>query len=168
MSGYLATDAIFSDDGLYRYALMRRWEEGRRTLVVIGLNPSTADKLNDDPTIRRCISFAKRERCAALTMLNLYALRSTSPDVLWTHVDPVGPENDATIRRLAWGDAVIVVAAWGADGGSGIALFGGRRPEAVRRIVPALNCWGTTKDGYPRHPLYLRSDAPLVPYYRAA
>lgn len=148
--------AIISPCQRYRYVLWRQWEQGRRALVVIGLNPSTADASVDDPTIRRCIGFAKRERCSRLVMLNLFAFRATEPrDMLRAH-DPVGPDNDNYIREWAWGDEVVAVAAWGALGGTR------GRDALVRCIVPALNCFGTTKDGSPRHPLYLRSDAPLV------
>lgn len=152
--------AVFSLDRMYRYVLTRRWEEGRRQLVVIGLNPSTADETVDDPTIRRCVGFAKRNRRSALVMLNLFALRATNPQDLYdSHeagIDIVGPGNDDAIRTYAWGDDVIVVAAWGAHGGFL------NRDRAVRALgLPHLNCWGRTKAGHPRHPLYLRADTPM-------
>src|ERR1700730_233565 len=152
--------AVFSLDRLYRYVLTRRWDSGRRQLVVIGLNPSTADENVDDPTIRRCIGFARAQRCDALVMLNLFAFRATNPmdmkDSYGAGIDIVGDANDGTIRTYAWGDEVIVVAAWGAHGG-----FLGRDKEVRALGLPHLNCWGVTKDGHPRHPLYLRADTPL-------
>jgi hypothetical protein len=155
--------AHFSPDRQYRYALWRDWSSwsNMRTLVVIGLNPSTADESEDDPTIRRCIAFAKREQCGRLVMLNLFALRATDPRVMKAHDEPVGFENDAVIRHWTrdeydWSN--IVVAAWGVHG-----VHMGRS-LTVRLLTPQLYCFGVTKDGHPRHPLYLRNDTPLVRY----
>jgi hypothetical protein len=158
--------ARFSDDRRYRYVLWRAWKawSDARALVVIGLNPSTADERIDDPTIRRCLGFARREGCGQLVMLNLFALRATDPRVMQADAEPVGPRNDATIRCWAGIDAIaggprpLVVAAWG--------VHGAHRDRAltVRLLTPRLWCFGVTKDGHPRHPLYLRGDAPLVPY----
>jgi hypothetical protein len=155
--------AQFSDDRRYRYALWREWESGPtvRSFVVIGLNPSTADESEDDPTIRRCIAFAKREGCGRLVMLNLFALRATDPRVMKAHPEPVGIDNDGVIWRRtqpSLGDQPIVVAAWGVHG------VHRDRDMRVRQFAPPLVCFGVTKDGHPRHPLYLRADAPLVPY----
>lgn len=146
--------AIFSEDRTYRYALTRRWGHGA-PLVVIGLNPSTADELADDPTIRRCIGFARREGCCGLVMLNAFALRATDPRVMLAHPEPVGPSNDEIIRRHTVG-VELVVFAWGAHGG-----HRGRDRE-LQRLVPNGLCFGATKDGHPKHPLYLKSDTPLV------
>src|SRR5262245_8110763 len=95
--GHATAGAVFSDCQRYRYQLWRRWREGGRRLVFIGLNPSTATHERDDPTVRRCIRFAKRDRFAAMVMLNIYAWRSTDPAKLLHTPDPVGPDNDATI-----------------------------------------------------------------------
>jgi hypothetical protein len=163
----IESGAEFSDDRIFRYALWRVWGSGRRRLVVVGLNPSTADEHRDDPTIRRCIAFAKRERCDGLVMLNLFAYRATDPNDLYArHVagqDVIGnPEHDAAIHRHGWGDEVVVVAAWG----SGVE----RRPEyreraaAVAHSLPYMVCFGLTQDRHPRHPLYVRGDTPLVYY----
>ena len=153
---YDLTTAVISDDGIYRYLLTRRWAWGGRTLVVIGLNPSTADADQDDPTIRRCVAFAKREQCGGLVMLNLYGLRSRAPAALRTHPDPVGPENDIEINRSVHaGD--LVLAAWGSG------AFDVARVRAVCEIVGPMHCLGFTKFGHhPRHPLYVTASAPLV------
>lgn len=150
--------AIFSPDYAYRYVLWRVWSKGGRSLVVIGLNPSTADATHDDPTIRRCIGFAKREALDGLIMLNLFALRATDPKVMMGHLDPTGADNDRRLREYAQRQRGIVVAAWGAHG-----IHHGRA-AAVRRMIPGLKCFGLTRDGQPRHPLYLRADTPLVDY----
>lgn len=158
----VVSTAHFSSDRLYRYSLYRDWDrwQNMRSFVVIGLNPSTADEFVDDPTIRRCIGFAKREGCGRLVMLNLFAIRATDPKVMLAHAAPIGDENDAVIRHctsFTTGRPPLVVAAWGAHGHH----LG--RDREVRRLVADLRCFGTTKDGQPRHPLYLKADTPLVP-----
>lgn len=122
--------------------------------MFIGLNPSTADETEDDPTIRRCIAFAKGWGYDSLCMTNLFAFRSTDPSVMLAEPDPIGLENDAHLLEMARG-AGIVVAAWGTPGGH----LG--RDTAVRQLIPNLHYMRLTKDGHPGHPLYLPGD--LVP-----
>lgn len=155
------SSAIISDCGRYRYALMRRWDDNP-PLTFIMLNPSTADASLDDPTIRRCVGFAKREGCGAAHVLNLYAYRATDPKALLTCEDPVGPENDTYLLRHAWAALTAgrpVVAAWGVHAQS-------QRVKEMLALVPELDlrCLGATKDGHPRHPLYVKGDQPLVPW----
>ena len=158
MSLLIKTDALLSPCGRYRWWLSRTWGDAP-PLVFIGLNPSTADASQDDPTIRRCIGFARREGCGGLLMLNLFAFRATDPAQLHCVADPVGPENDVTLVNMARGR---VVTAWGAHP----AAFS--RAAAIRSLVSApLLCLGTTKDGSPRHPLYVRADEPLRPWEKA-
>lgn len=156
--------ATFSEDRVFRYRLWRTWAEGMpRTLVVIGLNPSTADETMNDPTIRRCIQFAKREGCGSLVMLNLFAFRATDPVALRRRYvagwDCVGPLNDSAIIDACTLPQVVVVAAWG-----GLGKLGGR-DEQVLKILRArgvrVHCLGLTKLDTPRHPLYLPHTAPL-------
>ena len=116
--------------------------------MFIGLNPSTADEANDDPTVRRCIRFAQSWGYGALCMTNIFAYRATDPADMLVQDDPVGPENDAYLRRLAAG-AGVVVAAWGTHG-----THMGRH-KAVRAMLPRLHYLRLTKDGHPGHPLYL-------------
>lgn len=153
--------AAISPCGKYRYLLTRSCEvenPERGTALFVMLNPSTADEDMDDPTVRRCRGFARDWSCNGLTVANLYALRSTNPRKLWHHDDPVGPENDEHLKRLAQ-EYVDVVCAWGANANPG-------RVAAVVSIFKAsgarLWCLGTTKFGAPRHPLYVRADQPLV------
>jgi hypothetical protein len=164
-NGPQAMAATLSDDGIYRYDLSRRWADGPRALWVM-LNPSTADARQDDPTIRRCIAFSKREGCGSLTVVNLYAFRSTDPKALLTAKAPIGPENTSTIRRwLADPSTSVVVAAWGA-------WWQSQRDHPARLNVEALVaetqhrlvCLGTTKKGDPRHPLYVAGKQPFVPF----
>ncbi len=143
-------------DGPYRYSLDRWWGPGRRMCFVM-LNPSTADADQDDPTIRRCIGFAKRDAFDGITVVNLFAYRCTRPLHLSDVDDPVGPLNDGAVA-----DAVrrsdVVVAAWGAH-----PMAVGRGKALADWRVP-LHCLGTTKDGAPRHPLYVRGSAEVVPW----
>lgn len=155
------SDAWISGCGQYRYMLTRRWDE-RPTAWWVMLNPSTADAELDDPTIRRCIAFSKREGCGALAVLNLYALRATDPAELDRHHDPQGPENSnllvAASQEARTG--ALVVVAWGAHP---MAARGAKRVERMFQATGA-KCLGITKKGQPRHPLYVRGDQPLVPW----
>jgi hypothetical protein len=148
--------AYLSEDGLYRYSLTRDFGtlDGEGICTFVMLNPSTADATQDDPTIRRCIRFAREWGFDRLKVVNLYALRATDPKQLWLADDPVGPENDHVLS-LAFGSSALTIAAWGATA----------RQTRVAEIMswpmrPHL-CLGLTKDGHPRHPLYLRADAKL-------
>ena len=147
---------IFSPCRTYRYALWREWIGGKGYAMFVGLNPSTADETQDDPTIRRCIAFAKAWGYAGLCMTNLFAFRATQPEDMKAANDPVGPENDAHLKALAEG-AGVIVAAWGVHG-----TYGGRH-NAVRAMLPELHCLALTKDGHPGHPLYLRKTLTPVP-----
>lgn len=155
--------AFISGCERYRYVLQRslvRFDPNAESvtlkrMVFVMLNPSTADAMRDDPTIRRCIFFAEREECNVLTVVNLYALRATNPAALAKASDPIGPENDKFLfAEIA--QATMVVAAWGAHPSA--------KPRAeflIKRRGRALMCLGKTKDGSPRHPLYVRGDQPL-------
>ena len=140
----------------YRYALWRVWTAApKRVCMVIGLNPSTANETENDPTVRRCISFAQRERCDALVMTNIFAFRATDPEVMKSTAEPTGSENNDWLIRCS-SLATVVIAAWGVHG-----EYRGRAGE-VAELIPGLLCLGTTNDGHPRHPLYVKGDTPLV------
>lgn len=144
--------AVFSPDRKYRYVLRRRVGLTDGTLLVILLNPSTADEENDDPTIRRCVDFANRWGYGWLVVCNLFAYRATDPDELSKVDDPVGPENDEHIRREAQA-ADLVVVGWGEHG-----LFFGRCDDVHSLLMEAgipLHCWATNSSGQPKHPLYV-------------
>jgi hypothetical protein len=141
--------AVFSPCRVYRYSLWRRWSAGDYAMF-IGLNPSTADETNDDPTVRRCINFARSWGYGALCMTNIFAFRATDPADMKMVGDPVGPGNDDALNRLASG-AGVVVAAWGVHG-----THHGRH-SAVRAMLPTLHFLRLTKDGHPGHPLYLQA-----------
>lgn len=154
--------ALISECTRYRYWLAREWDLSAGRLPFIMLNPSTADAELDDPTIRRCMSFARREGYGGISVHNLFAFRATSPKDMRAAVDPIGPMNDHHLGRLFDVMAISqkpIVAAWGAHG------VHDWRDEAVKALarVKGVNlvCLGRTAAGHPRHPLYVKGDQPL-------
>ena len=168
MSATASNGAVLSGCGRYRYALTRGdWLDGEGTCMFVMLNPSTADAREDDPTIRRCVGFARSWGFARLVVANLYAFRATDPRGLWAAEDPVGPDNDRWLWDLSYG-AHEVIAAWGATRHPGGA-------DRVRAVLEALGsphdstrCLGQTMALHPRHPLYVRRDARRIPFMRRA
>ena len=152
----------------YRYTLLRQTGllEGRGYGLFVMLNPSTADRWADDPTIRRCLGFASREGWAGFKVVNLYAARATDPAGLVGLADPVGPENyKVLVDHIRGAGEMPVVAAWGATEPK----VNHHVREVFRRLVaqftmdtPRWWCLGVTTTGAPRHPLYVRKDQPLV------
>ena len=144
--------AEISECGIYCYSLTRHWFDipGEKTVCFVMLNPSKADANIDDPTIRRCIGYARSWKFSALKVVNLFALRSTDPSELLGHPDPVGPCNDLELSRV--NDEDMVVAAWGT-----VTL--GRDKRVMELLAgKKIYCLELTKEGYPRHPLYCRAD----------
>jgi len=148
--------AELSSDRKYRYVLWRRWEYNTPYVLFIGLNPSTADESEDDPTIRRCKRFASDWGYGAIYMVNLFALRATNPNEMLAHDDPIGSDNDNWIQDLAQ-NAGVIVCAWGAHG------CHMNRDEDVKHLLAdyELMCLGVTKAGKPRHPLYIKANKQL-------
>lgn len=93
--------ATLSEDRKYRYTLTRIWDETKPKVMFIGLNPSTADETKDDPTIIRCINFAKSWGYGGLEMTNLFAFRATNPKVMKNEKEPIGKDNDTWLKKLA-------------------------------------------------------------------
>jgi hypothetical protein len=154
-----STGAVLSACGTYRYQLHRTWDASAPTLAWVMLNPSTADAEVDDPTIRRCIGFARRWHFGGIIVANLFALRATDPRELRAHGDPVGPDNDRTLAEVAR-DAEALVCAWGAN------TYAAARARVVRVMIGDAMRWprvplclGVTKGNSPRHPLYVPGDA---------
>ena len=150
--------ATFSDCRKYRYTLWRYWGGlfSSGYAMFIGLNPSTADETNNDPTVRRCIGYARDWGYSGLCMANLFAFRSTLPSAMLSVKDPVGSDNDKHLKAVAK-KAGIIIAAWGNHG----AYLG--RGEAVRKVIPNLHYLKLTKKGIPGHPLYLKKDLKPIP-----
>lgn len=152
--------ATISECGKFRYRLWRKWDVGSPLLFIM-LNPSKADGLQDDATIRRCFSFAARAGYGELEVVNLYAYRATDPQDLRRAGYPVGKDNDHHITA-AVKDAAAVCVAWGAVGPNL------SRPAEVLTLVHGMcrtiQCLRITRSGYPQHPLYLPSDCTLQPF----
>jgi hypothetical protein len=157
--------AVISDCGRYRYLLTREWQRPllmssyQCSMLFIMLNPSTADAEVDDPTIRRCMGFARREGCYGIRVVNLFAFRATDPAELHAAGYPIGPLNDAYI------DSHVCV------GGSPVVVAWGKHSAALSRLksLPVLHdrkllCLGTNRDGSPKHPLYVPKNASFVPW----
>lgn len=156
--------AQISDCGQYRYRLTRQWEEGT-SLCFVMLNPSIADADIDDPTIRRCIGFAKREGFGGIIVVNMFAFRATSPkDLPADHATATGGQTNDRAILDACAEAKLVVCAWGVNATpDGIQQTTG----LIRSIDRTPLCLGATKAGHPRHPLYLKNDAPLIVWKQA-
>lgn len=171
----LVRSAQISPCGRYRYTLDRTWGDPFGPAVYwIMLNPSTADAEVDDPTIRRCISFSKRQEAERMRVVNLWPYRATKPSVL-TEAAEAGIDLDGVGGRFylesalaGWGDEDIVVAAWGAS----LPSLATERVEWVLAMADEydtpLNCLGLTKAGHPRHPLYVKGDTPFQHYGQEA
>lgn len=150
--------AVLSDDGLYRYRLGRRWADGP-TMVFVMLNPSTADALVADPTIRKCIGFARRDGAGAIDVVNLWAYRSPLPADLATVDDPIGPENNRHLAEAAAearASGSKVVGGWGGrpTGITSAAYFA--RIDQVKAVMgPPIFALDVTSAGQPWHPCYL-------------
>ncbi len=166
-------ETIFSPCRKYRYTLWREWDcdlvsscaddmkHASKYAMFIGLNPSTADETQDDPTIRRCIGFAKSWGYGALCMTNIFAFRATDPKVMKQQNDPVGEFNKLHVSGCASG-AGVVIAAWGTHG-----IFRGQDihvKQWMRNVGVELHYLELTKDEHPKHPLYLKKDLKPIPF----
>lgn len=150
-----------SQCGKYRYLLRRLWDDDKPRALFVMLNPSTADAEIDDPTIRSCTRLADGLGYGSFEVVNLYGVRTSDPSVLETVSDPVGPHNkyviDSAISRCD-----MIICAWGAH------PMAERRAQDVitqlRAFRPAVFCFGVTKSGAPKHPLYIKSGTQLRAY----
>ena len=156
---FIYKNATFSSCRKYRYSLSRIWDKEKKYVLFIGLNPSTADEEVDDPTVRRCVNYAKNWGYGGFMMVNLFAYRTTLPSNLKKVKYPVGKDNDKYIVTLSK-KADINVAAWGNNGN----LYS--RDKQVLILVPSLMCLKINKSGQPAHPLYLKKDLKLINYTR--
>lgn len=158
----MTTRCVFSmpigGTAIYRYRLNRIWDKTRLKILFLMLNPSTADELKNDPTVARCIAYARAWGYGGLEVANIFALRSTDPELLYTHADPIGIENDQYIKQ-ALIECDKVVAAWGTHGS-----FKNRGNDVLKMLKARgkVYCLKKNKDGYPVHPLYQRADAQLI------
>jgi hypothetical protein len=158
----MSGSAWLSPDRRYRFSFSRQWgDEGDMAGVCcfVLLNPSTADATRGDPTLRRCVGFARRWRYLGLVIVNLFALRTPDPRELVTADDPIGHGNDEAIRAAARRAALVVIG-WGSGG-----QYQGRGAHVRQLLLEdgiQLRQLGVTGAGEPRHPLYIRADQELV------
>ncbi len=152
--------AIISDCGAYRYSLSRIWDESLPAVAFIMCNPSTADSENDDPTIRRCIAYAKQWGYGALLVGNMYAFRATNPKELLADKDISGPKNMYYLIEVV-SMCDMVVCAWGNNAPyiTTVSLT-----TSFLKTIKPLYHLGLTKQGQPKHPLYLKKDLVPIPW----
>ncbi len=156
---FVRSDAVFSDDGVYRYSLARVWDESLPLLGWCACNPSTATADVLDPTTWRMVEFSQKYGYGGYVLANVYALRSTDPEGLWKVKDPVGPDNDKAIIKIALQTSGMIVC-WGTN------------PKRDRvydvtkllRGITTLWCLRLTKGKLPQpeHPLYLPKDSERI------
>ncbi len=156
-------DAVLSDCGKYRYLLRRAWDHEKPRALFIMLNPSTADAKVDDATIRSCIRICKSWGYGSFEVCNLYGWRSTDPDALNLRDMPmmIGEKNadvmDGALKRCD-----VAICAWGTHPAA--VKRGYDVCSTIRAMKPAVYCLGKTKNGSPKHPLYIKTGTPLEVY----
>jgi hypothetical protein len=152
--------AIFDVNGMYRYSLWRVWSAYHPRIVFILLNPSTADEEKNDPTIRRCIGFARAWNFGSVEVVNLFAYRATDYRELLKANDPIGDDNNRFLIQAVERCSTVVLG-WGSRG----TLLGrDRKVLSLLADKKDVFCLGITKNGQPRHPLYVKGNTSLVPY----
>ncbi len=154
-------DAVISECQKYRYLLRRTWDHEKPRALFIMLNPSTADASIDDPTIKSCVRLVTAIGYGSFEVVNLFAFRATKPEDMAKAPDPIGPDNDGAIEA-ALARCDMPICAWGNHKlayNRSKAVFG-----AIRSARPAAMCFGRTKDGAPKHPLYIKSGTALEVY----
>ncbi len=150
--------AVFNLNKTYRYCLIRTWDKSKPFVMFIGLNPSTADGINNDATIRRCKTLAFNLGYGGLYMLNCFAFISTDPKKLVYDPELIERNNDwlETISKkcadvvFCWGNFKIVKET--------------KRDQEIIKMFPDAKVLGLNKNGSPKHPLYMPSDTKLISY----
>jgi hypothetical protein len=151
--------AAFSPDRVYRYALWRTWDDTKPKVMFVGLNPSTADETNNDNTVNACVRHATNWGYGGFVIGNLFAFCDTDQKFIWQVPNPIGPENDAWLKRLAK-QSDKIIAAWSNDG------WRDKRGEIVCKMFPEIYCLRRNKSGEPHHPLYIKTPSQPVKYIR--
>jgi len=156
-------NAVISDDEKYRYVLVRQWDTSRPLVVFLMLNPSTADGSQDDATTRSCRAIAQNSGFGGMLFVNLYAYRAKNPSTLYMVQDPIGPDNDKSLRWVC-ARAEKIIVAWGNRGPSVVA-------NQILHVMNVLSSYwdvmyslGTTNQGQPTHPRFIAPDVELIPF----
>jgi hypothetical protein len=147
--------ARISDCNKYRYSLWRIWDKEKPIFTFVGLNPSTADHNQDDPTITRCINFAKSWGGGGIYMANLFAYRATDPQDMMSQNDPIGSDNDFYLNELV-NQSQKIIACWGNHG-----AYQQRSPAVKKLLKNKLYYLDLNKTGEPKHPLYIHSETQI-------
>jgi hypothetical protein len=160
----MRSEAYLSEDRVFRYWLLRVWTEDVPIYATISSNPSVADELENDPTIRKVMGFGKLLGYGGVLMLNVGAFRATDPKDWKDATDPFGPRNTIECLQtyLEQFKPALVVAAWGKP--CMLSQRGQHRAEAIKKAIPGMKCWGRNADGSPRHPLMLPYTTTLEPF----
>jgi len=143
--------AKFSKCRKYRYTLWRTWDKLKPKIMFLGLNPSTADEIKNDPTVTRCINYSKSWGYGGMYMMNIFSFRTTYPVELKKAKDPIGSKNDYWIKKI-YKDVDKCIGAWGNDGEFK------NRSEDIIKLIPDIYCLKVNSSGQPAHPLYLKSN----------
>jgi hypothetical protein len=164
MDLFINTGALFTPSNKHRIVLWRIWDIEKPTILFIGLNPSTANEVSDDPTIRRVRRFATDWGFGGIYMMNCYTLVSSNPDdlrnseVKWVQsLHKI--QNDVYLKSYAKLCEKIVFA-WGSF--SIVKEYG--RDVELSKMFPDAYCLGKNANGSPKHPLYLKADTKLEKY----
>ena len=155
---YVESDAVVSECGKYRYLLRRVWDHARPRALLVMLNPSTADALKDDATIRSCVRLLNALHYGSMEVVNAFAFRATDPKDLPSDGSAIGPQNEGIVDAALY-RCDVVVCAWGAHGPAQQRLSFFR--QFLKSRKPAVYCFGRTKAGHPKHPLYLKTGTTL-------
>tara|TARA_B100000686_G_C16802696_1_gene987323 strand:+ start:3537 stop:3995 length:459 start_codon:yes stop_codon:yes gene_type:complete len=147
--------ALLSRDKKYRYSLTRIWDDSQKKILFIMLNPSSADSQNDDPTIRRLISFTKKWGFGGFWVCNLYPYRTSSIKELYKSLSSMQNKNKIQIKNHILKTNLIVYA-WGNTE---------KEPNWLKKNVKKPFCIDKNINGSPKHPLYISSNKKLI-YYR--
>lgn len=154
--------ATFSPCRKYRYRLWRYWDKSKKpTITFVMNNPSTADEIDNDPTVERCEHRARMLGYGGMEVVNLFAFRSTDPDVMKSENDPVGADNNEAIIEAAKNSGR-VVCAWGNHGGH--MDRGAEVVKLLRKHGITPYCLTVTAEGHPGHPLYVGYDVEMKPF----
>lgn len=158
--------AIFSTSKKHRYLLSRIWNQEKGIICFIGLNPSTADENIDDPTIRRCIRFTDSWGYGGIYMLNIFAYRATKQKNMYEADGQIGIANDAYIKTYSK-MSVLSIIAWGAEPNySYDKMMFNLRVEKILPLIHNPHYLALTKNGQPRHPLYLKKDLKPIELFK--
>jgi hypothetical protein len=151
-------DCVLSKDQKHRYMLSRTWDKSKPSILFIGLNPSRADDKINDPTITRCIGFARRWGYGQLFFGNLYSFRTPYPEQLVANLETAYDEQTDYHLKKMISESERVICAWGCW------TFTEKRVKEVLEMIPNPYCLGKNKDGSPKHPLYLANTTQFTVY----